>query len=174
MEQGGKKDVGLRRREQVLVISREEGNQLTRIRVDGKSQLEVGKRFCCVAWYIDVGKSDGPVAPDLACGIAFALERGNFAPVCHRKCLKLLRRGMFSGDFPNYPQERRPCELRRTLRQVPDKLRIAKATDIQDAHGSQETGTEERSVRQSRGGNEAVSQAVRHGDIAPRKQGLMT
>eukprot|EP00965_Chrysotila_dentata_P205683 6183100-Pleurochrysis_carterae.AAC.2 len=116
-EQGGKEAVGLRGRERAGVVSRDEGNRLTHTRFDGKSQLEVRERLRRVARHIDVGKSDWPVAPDLACGIAFALARGDFAPVPHREGLKLLRRGVLGRDSPNHSEERRPCEPRRTFRQ---------------------------------------------------------
>eukprot|EP00965_Chrysotila_dentata_P130567 4316759-Pleurochrysis_carterae.AAC.3 len=91
-EQGGKEVASLRRRERVGVVSCEEGNRLTHTCLDGEGQLEVSERFCRVARHIDVGKSNRRVAPDLACRIAFALARGNLAPVSRRETLKLLWR----------------------------------------------------------------------------------
>eukprot|EP00965_Chrysotila_dentata_P123053 4067507-Pleurochrysis_carterae.AAC.1 len=104
-EQGGREVVGLRRREGAGVVSRKEENRLTHIRLDGKDQLEMSERFCRVDRHIDVGKSNRPVAPDLACRIAFALARGDLAPVSPRETLKLLWREVLGRDTPNLPQE---------------------------------------------------------------------
>eukprot|EP00965_Chrysotila_dentata_P188601 6172840-Pleurochrysis_carterae.AAC.5 len=110
-----KEVVGLRRRERSGVFSREEGNQLTHNGLNGKGQLEVSERVCRVAQHINVGKSNGPVAPDLTCGIALALAQGGLAPVSHQKSLKLLWRGEPGRNTPNHPQERGMCEPRRML-----------------------------------------------------------
>eukprot|EP00965_Chrysotila_dentata_P016684 553827-Pleurochrysis_carterae.AAC.1 len=44
------------------------------------SSYEVSERLRYVARHIDVGQSDGSVAPDLARSIALTLARGNLAP----------------------------------------------------------------------------------------------
>eukprot|EP00965_Chrysotila_dentata_P047343 1571197-Pleurochrysis_carterae.AAC.1 len=56
-EQESKEAVGLRRRERVGVISREEGSRFAHIQVDREGKLEVSERL---------GQSNGPVAPDFA------------------------------------------------------------------------------------------------------------
>eukprot|EP00965_Chrysotila_dentata_P138939 4595075-Pleurochrysis_carterae.AAC.1 len=93
-EQGGKKAVGLRRREWVVVVSREGGTDSRALASTEKASSRWASAFAAL--------------PDLSCGIAFALAQGDFAPVSHREGLKLLRRGVLGGDSPNHPQERRP------------------------------------------------------------------
>eukprot|EP00965_Chrysotila_dentata_P021799 722051-Pleurochrysis_carterae.AAC.1 len=125
------------------------GSRFACTRLNRERKLKVTERFRRIARHVSIGKGNGPVTPDLARCVAFALARGDLAPVACRERLQLSRRaGVLGGKSSDHPEQRSAREPGPLFRQVSDELSFAKAANVEQAKRGQEASSKERGFLQ--------------------------